>query len=85
MDAERPPAIRRTGAAARRYAIGVTVVQLGWLLRLLLPAEWGIASFVLLVLADLLVPAVAERARDDPWHPRAHHRTVRAVHPDRAR
>ncbi|WP_330441063.1 low temperature requirement protein A [Micromonospora sp. NBC_00821] len=56
-------------AAATRYAIGVTVVQLGWLLRLLLPAEWGIASFVLLALADLLVPAVAERPGMTPWHP----------------
>ncbi|MEU1362921.1 low temperature requirement protein A [Micromonospora zamorensis] len=55
--------------AARRYAIGVSVVQLGWLLRLLLPAEWGIAAFVLLVLADLLVPAVAERRGMTPWHP----------------
>ncbi|SIM64953.1 low temperature requirement protein A [Micromonospora cremea] len=57
-------------AAARRYAIGVTVVQVGWLLRLALPAEWGIASFVLLALADLLVPAVAERPGMTPWHPR---------------
>ncbi|GAB3937694.1 low temperature requirement protein A [Micromonospora vulcania] len=57
-------------AAARRYAIGVTVVQIGWLLRLALPAEWGIASFVVLGLADLLVPAVAERPGMTPWHPR---------------
>ncbi|MGI5521192.1 low temperature requirement protein A [Micromonospora sp. CA-259024] len=56
--------------AARRYAIGVTVVQLGWLLRLLLPDEWGVASFVLLAVADLLVPAVAERPGMTPWHPR---------------
>ncbi|WP_433319146.1 low temperature requirement protein A [Micromonospora sp. CA-269861] len=56
-------------AAARRYAIGVTVVQLGWLLRLLLPVEWGIASFVVLALADLSVPAVAERPGMTPWHP----------------
>ncbi|MCG5443811.1 low temperature requirement protein A [Micromonospora sp. NIE79] len=56
-------------AAASRYAIGVTVVQLGWLLRLLLPAEWGMAAFVLLVLADLAVPAVAERPGMTPWHP----------------
>ncbi|GGO19458.1 low temperature requirement protein A [Micromonospora parathelypteridis] len=55
--------------AARRYAIGVTVVQLGWLSRLLLPDEGGVASFVLLALADLLVPAVAERRGMTPWHP----------------
>ncbi|WP_433538598.1 low temperature requirement protein A [Micromonospora sp. CA-249363] len=56
-------------AAARRYAIGVTIVQLGWLLRLVLPDGWGIATFVLLALADLLVPAVAERPGMTPWHP----------------
>ncbi|WP_030491913.1 low temperature requirement protein A [Micromonospora chokoriensis] len=55
--------------AARRYALGVTVVQLGWLLRLLLPDEWGIASFVVLAVADLLVPALAERPGMTPWHP----------------
>ncbi|MFG1840727.1 low temperature requirement protein A [Micromonospora sp. NPDC049175] len=59
----------RHRAAARRYAIGVTVVQLAWLLRLTLPAEWGVATFVLLALADLLVPAVAERPGMTPWHP----------------
>ncbi|MFF0153388.1 low temperature requirement protein A [Micromonospora sp. NPDC005203] len=59
----------RHRAAATRYAIGVTVVQIGWLLRLTLPSEWGIATFVLLALADLLVPAVAERPGMTPWHP----------------
>ncbi|MGC4770603.1 low temperature requirement protein A [Micromonospora sp. DT44] len=56
-------------AAARRYAIGVAVVQLGWLLRLALPDDWGIVTFLLLALADLLVPAVAERPGMTPWHP----------------
>ncbi|MEU0548505.1 low temperature requirement protein A [Micromonospora sp. NPDC005979] len=56
-------------AAARRYAIGVTVVQLGWLLRLALPDDWGMVTFLLLALADLLVPAVAERPGMTPWHP----------------
>ncbi|WP_422739924.1 low temperature requirement protein A [Micromonospora sp. WMMD729] len=56
-------------AAARRYAVGVTIVQLGWLLRLVLPDGWGMAAFVLLALADLLVPAVAERPGMTPWHP----------------
>ncbi|MET7668071.1 low temperature requirement protein A [Micromonospora luteifusca] len=59
----------RHRTAARRYAIGVTVVQLGWLLRLMLPDQGGVASFVLLALADLLVPAVAERPGMTPWHP----------------
>ncbi|MET8233864.1 low temperature requirement protein A [Micromonospora sp. NPDC005298] len=55
--------------AATRYAIGVTVVQLGWLLRLALPQEWGTTSFLVLGVADLLVPAVAERPGMTPWHP----------------
>jgi low temperature requirement protein LtrA len=61
------PAHRRTTVT---YAIGVTVVQLGWLLRLLLPHEGGLPVFLLLALADLLVPAVAERHGMTTWHPR---------------
>ncbi|MGK5671932.1 low temperature requirement protein A [Micromonospora sp. URMC 106] len=61
------PAHRRT---ARRYALGVAVVQAGWLARLLLPVDWLGPSFLLLALADLLVPAVAERAGTTPWNPR---------------
>ncbi|MFC4016957.1 low temperature requirement protein A [Micromonospora sp. GCM10011542] len=56
-------------SAARRYAIGVAVVQLGWLLRLTLPEGWGTAALPLLIVADLLVPAVAERPGMTPWHP----------------
>lgn len=47
----------------------MSVVQVGWLLRLLLPDEGGVVPFVLLALADLLVPAVAERPGMTPWHP----------------
>lgn len=57
-------------AAAVRYAVGVAVVQLGWILRLHLPDGWRVGSFVVLVLAELLVPAVAERPGMTPWHPR---------------
>ncbi|MFR9779863.1 low temperature requirement protein A [Micromonospora sp. MS34] len=53
------------------YAVGVTVVQVGWLLRLLLPHEGGLPVFLVLVLADLLVPVVAERRGMTTWHP--HH------------
>ncbi|MEH0844838.1 low temperature requirement protein A [Micromonospora sp. CPCC 205711] len=58
-------------ATTIRYAIGVAVVQVGWLLRLTLPDGWGVASFVVLALADLLVPVVAERPGMTTWHP--HH------------
>jgi low temperature requirement protein LtrA len=60
-------------ATALRYAVGITVVQLLWLTRLALPEEWSTPTFLLLVVAELLVPIVAERAPGGPttWHP--HH------------
>jgi low temperature requirement protein LtrA len=55
-----------------RYAVGIGVVQVGWLLRLLLePAPWGYAGFVGLVVAELLVPVLAERNAVTTYHP--HH------------
>ncbi|GIM93522.1 low temperature requirement protein A [Paractinoplanes toevensis] len=59
---------------ALRYAIGVTVVQLFWVLRLWTPESWPIVPvFVVLALADLAVPIWAERASGGPttYHP--HH------------
>jgi low temperature requirement protein LtrA len=58
---------------AIRYAIGVTVVQIGWVARLALPdewlEEWFLVGFLVLVAADLLVPIWAERATPTTWHP----------------
>ncbi|GLW12065.1 membrane protein [Microtetraspora sp. NBRC 13810] len=68
------PASRRT---ARRYAAGIGLAQLAWLLRFLLtetgvlPAWSAFASFVCLVVLELAVPRWAERARATTWHP--HH------------
>ncbi|MEV8452755.1 low temperature requirement protein A [Streptomyces sp. NPDC052095] len=60
---------------AQRYAAGITLVQLGWIAMLFLPgnASGGVraAVFVVLVLAEITVPAVAERDRPTSWHP--HH------------
>ena len=56
-------------AIALRYAGGVSVVQVGWVLRLLLPADLGVASFVVLAALDLSVPLCAERAGHTSWHP----------------
>jgi len=61
----------KTRATARRYAIGIGTVQVGWLLRLLLPAELGMPSFLILVVAELAVPLWADRAALLSWHP--HH------------
>jgi len=57
-------------ATTLRYAVGVSVVQAGWLLRLLLPPEIGQYAFIVLALADLAVPLWAERPGMTPWHPR---------------
>ncbi|MEU8789219.1 low temperature requirement protein A [Streptomyces sp. NPDC048643] len=63
-----------TGAArtaALRYAAGLVVVQVGWVVLLLLPdAAWA-WGFVPLAIAELLVPAFAEHRHRTPWHP--HH------------
>jgi low temperature requirement protein LtrA len=58
---------------ALRYVTGIVLVQIGWLIRLALPESWTTPAFVLLVVVELLVPIVAERAPDGPttWHP--HH------------
>jgi low temperature requirement protein LtrA len=62
---------------ALRYAGGVTVIQLGWISRLLLPTDvanqwWTVyLAFVLLVALELIVPVWAERPGMTTWHP--HH------------
>ncbi|RRO14962.1 low temperature requirement protein A [Saccharopolyspora rhizosphaerae] len=56
---------------ALRYAGGIAVVQVGWLLRLLLPHPFGEIGFAVLVAAELAVPAIAERYSSTTWHP--HH------------
>ncbi len=57
---------------ALRYAGGITAVQLLWIGRLLVDGQgWLMATFALLVVAELLVPVVAERHGVTPFHP--HH------------
>jgi low temperature requirement protein LtrA len=56
---------------ATRYAIGLAVVQVGWVGRLWLPEEWAMPSFLVLAVLDLSVPLWAERTGMTPWHP--HH------------
>ena len=61
-------------ATAQRYAVGISVVQVGWLLRLwaadqgLLPAGWLVPLFVALVACELTVPVWAERPGRTAWH-----------------
>lgn len=56
---------------AMRYAVGIFVVQLGWLLLLHLPKSWGYIAFGAMVLAEFAVPMWAEKAGRTNWHP--HH------------
>jgi low temperature requirement protein LtrA len=53
---------------AWRYAIGTTVVQLAWVLLYFAPASAVMLGFLLLVIAELLVPIWAERAGPTPWN-----------------
>ncbi|MFJ9410550.1 low temperature requirement protein A [Streptomyces sp. NPDC101393] len=59
---------RRT---ALRYALGVTVCQVGWLGLVLLPDGDIPWVFLVVGLLELSVPALAERERQTSWHP--HH------------
>jgi len=57
-------------AGTLRYAAGVTAVQLCWIGWLFLPGPARPAGFVVLVAAELAVPAWAEfGGRATPWHP----------------
>jgi low temperature requirement protein LtrA len=60
-------------SVALGYAAGIGLVQLGWILRLLLPhadTVPGAVAFVVLVAAELTVPLVAERRGPmTAWHP----------------
>jgi low temperature requirement protein LtrA len=72
--AAQDPAGRST---ALRYAGGIALLEVGWILRLVL-AETGVLqtgtllpAFVILVACELAVPVWAERRRPTSWHP--HH------------
>jgi low temperature requirement protein LtrA len=57
-------------ASCLRYAIGIAIVQVGWIVRLAAPADARIPTFLLLAAAELAVPAWAERHGATSWHPR---------------
>lgn len=60
-----PP--RRT--TAYRYAGGIVIVQCYWVAFLFLPTEIALVGFVVGFVAEMAVPAFAERAAGTPWHP----------------
>ncbi len=56
--------------AALRYAGGVTLCQVGWLIRLALPHPWDLIFFVVFAVCEMLVPVWAElRGGHTSWHP----------------
>jgi low temperature requirement protein LtrA len=55
---------------ALRYAVGLVVVQTGWVFLLLVPHGWFAWGFIILAVAELAVPAVAEMGHGTSWHPR---------------
>ncbi|MFN2444175.1 MAG: low temperature requirement protein A [Vicinamibacterales bacterium] len=59
-----PP--RRT--TARRYALGITVLQAAWIAVFLIP-RLGIPGFLVFAALELVVPVWAERAGPTTWHP----------------
>jgi low temperature requirement protein LtrA len=56
---------------AQRYAIGIALVQVGWVIWLPLPPDIRFPLLVLLAVGELLVPLWAESAGRTSWH--AHH------------
>jgi low temperature requirement protein LtrA len=58
----------RLGPTAKRFAIGITLVQIGWVVRLFVP-NGGVPIIIALMLAELAVPIWAERAGHTQWHP----------------
>jgi hypothetical protein len=72
-------------AVALRFAVGITVVQLLWVVRLAIGQPWGYAAIIVLGLAELAIPVWAERSgRPTPWRG-AHRRALRPVHDHRPR
>ncbi|MEU1017625.1 MULTISPECIES: low temperature requirement protein A [unclassified Streptomyces] len=63
-----------TGAertTALRYAIGVVLCQIGWSGLLFLPEDGRLWLFLVMAVAEMCVPVIAERTYTTAWHP--HH------------
>jgi low temperature requirement protein LtrA len=61
-------------STARRYAIGIVILQTAWAAMLLEPQYW-VPGFLALAALDVMLPMWAERASPTTWHP--HHITER--------
>jgi low temperature requirement protein LtrA len=66
------PQLRRTACI---YAAGIGIVQILWIGFLFVPDSMRTATFLVLMIAEICIPVVAERRAPTPWHP--HHITER--------
>ena len=55
--------------AASRYAVGIFVLQLGWVALLAVPSPAKWFGFAALVAAEFALPVLAERNQSTAWHP----------------
>ncbi|HJP74051.1 MAG TPA: low temperature requirement protein A [Pseudonocardiaceae bacterium] len=56
--------------AAIRYAVGIGVAQIGWVIRLFLPHPWDLIVYAVLAVMEMVVPMWAESGgRATSWHP----------------
>ena len=60
------PSTRR---CSLRYAIGITLIQVGWVAWLTLPFDAALPLFFALALLELAVPVWAESVTRTSWHP----------------
>ena len=69
----------RSGGPLRKtaliYASGISAVQLLWVGFIFVPYEFKPVVFLVLAIAEISVPVIAEVYRQTPWHP--HHITER--------
>jgi low temperature requirement protein LtrA len=58
--------LRRPGAL--RYAVGITAIQMAWVVLILSSPKWFQAGFLVLFSVELAIPVWAERAARAPYH-----------------
>ncbi|HEY4058297.1 MAG TPA: low temperature requirement protein A, partial [Kofleriaceae bacterium] len=58
-------------ATARKYALGIALCEVGWILTLFLPHQFYLYGWAVMIPLELSVPMLAERHEPTRWHP--HH------------
>jgi low temperature requirement protein LtrA len=54
--------------AALRYAVGIVLVQIAWIMLLFFPKDLLVPGFLVLVVVELVLPIWAEQPSPTPWH-----------------